>query len=67
MGRPDPDIAGALARTTGARVEAWPRADAGGAPWVVDDVVSLVGTSTDGEVIVLSDDTGLHVIPVRRG
>jgi uncharacterized protein DUF5671 len=67
VGRPDPDITSALASATGARVEAWPRADAAGAPWVVDDVVSLVGTSTDGEIIVLSDDTGPHVIPVRRG
>jgi hypothetical protein len=67
VGPADRDIARAVSRSTGSRVETWTRTDAGGTPWRVDDVVALVRASTDPELIVLSDATGLHAIPVHRG
>ena len=66
VGPPDPQIARALARSTGGRVQAWPRADGEGSPWSLEDLVSLLSTATSEELIVLSDATGLHGIPVHR-
>ncbi len=54
-----------MAHATGGRVQAW-STDDGGAPWSVDDVVAALATAPEGEVLVLSDSTGLHAIPVHR-
>ena len=61
-----PQITRALARSTGGRVQAWPRADGEGSPWSLEELVSLLSTATGEELIVLSDATGLHAIPVHR-
>jgi hypothetical protein len=66
VGPPDPQIARALARRTGGRVQAWPRADGGGSPWSLEELQSLLSTATSEELIVLSDATGLHGIPIHR-
>lgn len=66
VGPPDPQIARAVARSTGGRVQAWPRADGGGSPWSLEELQSLLSTATNEELIVLSDATGLHAIPIHR-
>ena len=66
VGPPDPQIARAVARSTGGRVQAWPRADGGGSPWSLEELQSLLSTATSEELVVLSDATGLHAIPIHR-
>jgi hypothetical protein len=66
VGPPDPQIAKAVAHETGGLVLAW-RSEDGGAPWTVDSVMAALGsTAPDDEVLVLSDSSGLHAIPVHR-
>ncbi len=65
VGPPDPEIARAVANQTGGRVQAWSTQD-GGAQWSVDDVMAALHTTTENEVLVLSDSAGLHAIPVHR-
>jgi hypothetical protein len=66
VGPPDPEIAHAVAHATGGRVQAW-TAESGGAPWSVEDVMTALDTSpAASEVLVLSDPSGVHAIPVSR-
>jgi hypothetical protein len=66
VGPPDREIAHAVAHETGGRVQAW-TADDGGSPWTVDEVMTaLGGAPTAAEVLVLSDASGVHAIPVHR-
>ena len=65
VGPSDPEIAQAVAHATGGRVQAW-STDDGGAPWSVEAVLAALAASPDGEVLVLSDTSGVHAIPVHR-
>ena len=66
VGPPDPEIAHAVAHETGGRVQAWTAED-GGSPWTVDEVMAALGASPAAdEVLVLSDASGVHAIPVHR-
>jgi hypothetical protein len=65
VGPSDPEIAKAVSHATGGRVQAW-STDDGGAPWSVDDVMAALASTPDDEILVLSDSTGLHAIPVHR-
>lgn len=65
VGPADPEIAGAVAHATGGRVQAWSTED-GGAPWSVDAVLAALASAPDEEVLVLSDASGVHAIPVHR-
>jgi hypothetical protein len=64
VGPPDPDIARAVAKATGCRVQAWQTSD-DGAVWSVEDVVRAVSAVEAGDVLVLSDGAGLRTVPVR--
>lgn len=66
VGPQDPELARAVARRTGGRVQAWPRTDRAAAPWSVEEVLATLDGSTADEVIVLSDGDGLQLIPVHR-
>ena len=66
VGPADAEIARAVAHSTGGRVQAWNRTDDGGTPWSVEGVMAALGTTTADEVLVLSDSSGLHAIPVHR-
>ncbi|HET8988038.1 MAG TPA: DUF5671 domain-containing protein [Humibacillus sp.] len=66
VGPADPEIAHAVAHQTGGRVQAWTAQD-GGASWTVDEVMAALGSSPEAtEVLVLSDTSGVHAIPVTR-
>ena len=66
VGPPDPQIAKAVAHETGGLVLAWTTED-GGAPWTVDSVMAALGSATPhDELLVLSDSSGVHAIPVHR-
>ena len=66
VGPPDPQIAHAVAHETGGRVQAWTTED-GVAPWSIEDVMTALGSSpAASEVLVLSDSSGVHAIPVTR-
>jgi F0F1-type ATP synthase membrane subunit c/vacuolar-type H+-ATPase subunit K len=67
VGPPDGDIARAVARRTHGRVQTWSRTDEGLTPWTVEEVMTALDDTTAEEVMVLSDATGLHAIPVHRG
>jgi hypothetical protein len=64
VGPPDPDIARAVAKATGYRVQAWQTRDVG-TPWSLDDVVAALDSVDDGDVLVLSDGAGLRAVPVQ--
>jgi hypothetical protein len=66
VGAPDPELVRAVARNTGARVQAWRRMDDGETHWSAEQVMAALSTTTEDEVIVLSDAEGLHAIPVHR-
>ena len=66
VGTPDPELVRALAHNTGARVQAWRRLDDGETHWTQDEVMAALSTTTQDEVIVLGDGSGLHAIPVHR-
>jgi hypothetical protein len=66
VGPPDPDIAHAVAHATGGKVQVW-TTEGGGAPWSLEDVMTALGSSpAASEVLVLSDPSGVHAIPVTR-
>ena len=65
VGPSDPEIAKAVAHATGGRVQAW-SSEGGGAPWSVDAVLAALAAAPDEEVLVLSDASGVHAIPVHR-
>lgn len=65
VGPSDPEIARAVAHATGGQVQAWSTED-GGAPWSVDAVLAALAAAPDEEVLVLSDASGVHAIPVHR-
>lgn len=66
VGPADPEIAHAVAHETGGRVQAW-TTETGGAAWSIEDVMTAIGTSpAASEVLVLSDPSGVHAIPVSR-
>lgn len=67
VGPPDPALVRAIARSTGGRVQAWRRMDDGEAHWSAEEVMAALGTTTEDEVLVLSDAQGLHAIPIHRG
>jgi hypothetical protein len=55
-----------VAHETGGRVQAW-STETGGAPWSIEDVMTAIGTTPPAsEVLVLSDPSGVHAIPVSR-
>lgn len=67
VGPADPEVVRALERRTGGRVQLWPRTDGAGTPWSVDDLAETLATRAEtDEVVVISDDTGLRVVPVDR-
>jgi hypothetical protein len=66
VGAPDEELVRAVARNTGGRVQAWRRMDDGETHWSADEVMTALSTTTEDEVIVLSDAQGLHAIPVHR-
>ena len=66
VGPADPEIAHVVAHETGGRVQAW-ATETGGAPWSIEDVMTALDTNpTAPEVLVLSDPSGVHAIPVSR-
>ncbi|TQM58062.1 DUF5671 domain-containing protein [Humibacillus xanthopallidus] len=66
VGPADPEIAHAVAHETGGRVQAW-TTETGGEAWSIEDVMTAIGTSPEAsEVLVLSDPSGVHAIPVSR-
>ena len=67
VGPGDPDVARALARRTGGRVEVWARADGLGRPWSVDDLASMLAGRDDEEVVVVAGPDCATVVPVQRG
>lgn len=65
VGPADPEIAKAVAHATGGRVQAW-STEGPGTPWSVDAVLAALAAAPDQEVLVLSDVSGVHAIPVHR-
>ncbi|GAA2166223.1 hypothetical protein FHX52_1000 [Humibacillus xanthopallidus] len=66
VGPADPEIAHAVAHETGGRVQAW-TTETGGTAWSIEDVMTAISTSPSAsEVLVLSDPSGVHAIPVSR-
>ena len=65
VGPPDPEIAKAVAHATGGRVQAW-STEGTGTPWSVEAVLAAIAAAPDEEVLVLSDASGVHAIPVHR-
>lgn len=65
VGPSDPEIARAVGHATGGRVQAW-STDGSGTPWSVDAVLAALAAAPDEEVLVLSDASGVHAIPVHR-
>jgi hypothetical protein len=66
VGAPDPEIAHAVAHATGGHVQVWTTED-GGATWSVEDVMGALASSPPAsEVVVLSDPSGVHAVPVTR-
>lgn len=65
VGPHDPEIAKAVAHATGGRVQAW-STEGAGTPWSVDAVLGALAEAPDEEVLVLSDASGVHAIPVHR-
>jgi hypothetical protein len=63
VGPSDSDIARAVAKATGFRVQAWQTRD-GGAPWSVDEIVAALDAVDAGDVLVLSEGAGLRTVPV---
>lgn len=67
VGPSDPEVARALERRTGGRVQLWPRTDGVGAPWSVDDLAETLAVLPETEeVVVVSDEAGLRVVSVDR-
>ncbi len=67
VGPPDPEVARALERRTGGRVQLWPRTDGIGVPWSVDDLAQILATRPESdEVVVVSDEAGVRVVTVDR-
>ncbi len=68
VGPRDSVLAHEVAHRTGSRVTTWARTDQNGSatPWTADEVMAALGDTAADDVIVLSDATGLHAIPVDR-
>ncbi|MDQ3382267.1 MAG: hypothetical protein M3519_00505, partial [Actinomycetota bacterium] len=67
VGDSDPEVAREVAKRTGGQVQAWRRADRGGRPWSVEEVMSSIQATGAQEVLVLSEATGLRTVPLDRG
>ena len=67
VGPSDVDVGREVARRTGARVEAWTRADDRTATWSADDVLAVLGATSATEVMVLDEPAGPRVVPVHTG
>lgn len=67
VGPPDPEIAQALARRTGGRVELWARTDGVAGPWALEELVAVVAGRGEGEVVVVAGEHGVTAVPVDRG
>lgn len=66
VGAPDAALVAAVEHRTGARVEAWVRADGLATPWVVDDVVAAVQASATPALTVVAGPTGLETVGMLR-
>jgi hypothetical protein len=60
------ELARAVSKFTGGRVQSWTRKDDQGAMWSEDEVLSVVAQCEDDSVILMADSTGLRAIPVDR-
>lgn len=65
VGADDPDVAGELARRTGARVQLVARTDGIG-PWAVDELVEALAGAPPGGLVLVAGHDELQVLPVRR-
>jgi hypothetical protein len=66
VGPHDPDLARQVSRAVGTLVDSWPRTDVEEPAWSATDVAALVDAYPDQDVLVVSDPTGLHAIPLQR-
>jgi hypothetical protein len=67
VGPKDPALKLAVSQLTGSRVQFWERKDEMHAIWNKEEVLSLVGSSTEEALIVIADANGIRTIPVNRG
>jgi hypothetical protein len=67
VGPKDPELKRAIAQLTGGRVQFWERKDDINAVWNGEEVLDVVGSSTEDDLIVIADSHGLRTVPVDRG